>query len=368
MTIHTWDEKGMFDKRQAQLWSLVPSSVDPKDLDDLVRYMQLNNTSFLVEVMLYGVHIVLFALCCYVLTARQKRVQWFILGCAFAMFAISTADIAYTIRCSTADLFDLVRPMDFAEVADRVRPKPAFYVTNNFVADILLFHRCYVIWGRPKLVLVIALVCLTADTMWGWLMVGWHKPGLFKMLQPMYYWSVFAINVCVTAASVGRIYWVTVLASTQVGRGTKKIYRTIISAFVESAAVYTLCILVYLIWTKVRPDDVRSVIMLGVISRISAIMPTLMIVQVAFSRESGPFNRPQRDAETGIDGNRLENSVVLDTVISRDAPMDSLGSMPLGWIDSLDHTDPDPHNHDQRRTSDTGSDIKLDILVVEEKR
>lgn len=97
-------------------------------------------------------------------------------------------------------------------------------------------------------------------------------------------------------------------------------------------------------------------------------MPTLMIVQVAFSRESGPFNRPQQDAETGIDGNRVENSVVLDTVISRDAPMDSLGSMPLGWIDSLDHTDLDPHNHDQRRTSDTGSDIKLDILVVEEKR
>ena len=70
MTSHTWDEKGMLDKRQAQLWSLVPSSVDPKDLDDLVRYMQLNNTSFLVrsaqdrtwvvadatqvEVMLYG--------------------------------------------------------------------------------------------------------------------------------------------------------------------------------------------------------------------------------------------------------------------------------------------------------------------------
>jgi hypothetical protein len=49
MTIHTWDGKGMFDKRQAQLWSLVPSSVDPKDLDDLVRYMQLNNTSFLVR-------------------------------------------------------------------------------------------------------------------------------------------------------------------------------------------------------------------------------------------------------------------------------------------------------------------------------
>ena len=96
-------------------------------------------------------------------------------------------------------------------------------------------------------------------------------------------------------------------------------------------------------------------------------MPTLMIVQVAFSRESGTFHRPQRDAETGIDGNRVENSVVLDTVISRDPPMDSLGSIPLGWMDSLDRTDPDPHNHDQRRTSDTSSDIK-DILVVEEKR
>ena len=70
----------------------------------------------------------------------------------------------------------------------------------------------------------------------------------------MYLWSVFALNVAVTAAAgafgrftlspkcfrvvdlwtiapfylVGRIYWVTISAS-PVERGTKKIYRSIIS-------------------------------------------------------------------------------------------------------------------------------------------
>lgn len=78
-----------------------------------------------------GTHIVLFALCCYVLLARQKRVQWFVLGSAFIMFALSTADIAYTIRCSTTDLPDLIYPMDPGKVAHRIRPKPALYVTNK---------------------------------------------------------------------------------------------------------------------------------------------------------------------------------------------------------------------------------------------
>lgn len=95
-------------------------------------------------------------------------------------------------------------------------------------------------------------------------------------------------------------------------------------------------------------------------------MPTLMIVQVAFSRESGPFSRPQRDAETGIDGNRMENSVVLDTIISRGGPLDSTDSMPLGWVESLDHTD--PHNLDRQRTnSGIDTDVK-DLVIVDSQK
>ncbi|RXW17473.1 hypothetical protein EST38_g8390 [Candolleomyces aberdarensis] len=117
------------------------------------------------------------------------------------MFALSTADTAYTIRCSTTDLIDLLRPIDLNTFIVRMRPKPAMFVTNNFIADILLFHRCYVIWGRPKILLLISLVGLTADTMWGWLAVGFSKNKVFNILHPMYLWSVFALNVAVTAAA-----------------------------------------------------------------------------------------------------------------------------------------------------------------------
>lgn len=322
-----------------------------------MRFMQLSNTSFMIEVLLYGIHVVLFALCCFVLTSRQKRVQWFVLGCALALFALSTADVAYTMRCNTSDLPALFQPMDWGKVDKRIKPKPAMFVTNNFIADILLFHRCYVIWGRPKLLLVIALVCLTADTMWGWLMVGLSSSEAFRTLQPMYLWSVFALNVVVTAASVGRIYWVTVFASPQIERGMKKVYRTIMSAFVESAAVYTASILAYLVWSRKQPMG-SSMVMLSVVQRLVAIMPTLMIVQVAFSHQAGPFTR---DVENGRGGEApVTDSVILDTIITRGGPLDSSGSYPLRWAEQLDNLN--HHDKDDERTSTTS---KEDIIVVE---
>jgi hypothetical protein len=47
------------------------------------------------------------------------------------MFALSTADTAYTIRCSTTDLIDLLRPIDLNTFIVRMRPKPAMFVTNK---------------------------------------------------------------------------------------------------------------------------------------------------------------------------------------------------------------------------------------------
>ncbi|KAF5339849.1 hypothetical protein D9611_009164 [Ephemerocybe angulata] len=376
MTNIEWEVGRSFLRREDEHpgWRLIPDRVRPEDLEPLMRFMQLSNTSFMIEVLLYGIHVVLFALCCFVLTSRQKRVQWFVLGCALALFALSTADVAYTMRCNTSDLPALFQPMDWGKVDKRIKPKPAMFVTNkysfskwprlaSFSSRVLTrgfqwqFHRCYVIWGRPKLLLVIALVCLTADTMWGWLMVGLSSSEAFRTLQPMYLWSVFALNVVVTAASVGRIYWVTVFASPQIERGMKKVYRTIMSAFVESAAVYTASILAYLVWSRKQPMG-SSMVMLSVVQRLVAIMPTLMIVQVAFSHQAGPFTR---DVENGRGGEApVTDSVILDTIITRGGPLDSSGSYPLRWAEQLDNLN--HHDKDDERTSTTS---KEDIIVVE---
>lgn len=372
MTSLEWDAgSAAIWRRQSKTetpWRLVPESVNPKHLVMLSKFMQITNTNTLVEVMLYGAHIVIFGLCCYVLLSRQKRVQWFTLSCAFALFALSTADVAYTIRCATSDLPALFFPMDIDMMDERIRPKPAMFVTNNFIADILLFHRCYVIWGRPKTLLVIALVCLTADTMWGWLMVGFSKTEVRETLQPMYYWSVFALNIAVTAASVGRIYWVTMLASPEVERGTRKIYRTIISAFVESAAVYSLSILAYLVWSKYQPIG-YSFVMLSVVARLVAIMPTLMIVQVALLRDSGPFTRAETPSASHVEvGNNPADSVILDTIISiPSGPLNSFGSSWLGQLERLGHDQNHERTFDTIDSKDTKDLPEIEVAVDEKK-
>ncbi|EFI26672.1 hypothetical protein CC1G_15443 [Coprinopsis cinerea okayama7 len=96
--------------------------------------------------------------------------------------------------------------------------------------------------------------------------------------------------------TVGRIYWVYLVGISPVERRLKRIYRAIISTLVESAAVYSACILVFLLWSQYASQ-----------SAYWAIMPTLMIVQVGLS---GRCCHPR-----GHDSKH--DSVILDTVISQ---------------------------------------------------
>lgn len=263
------------------------------------------NASFVADGILYGIHIVLFAICCYILLNFHKRIQWFILAAVCAMFAISTADIGLSIKLSTTDLWALHTLPAQASI-DKMPPKAVLFVTNNLLADILLFHRCWVIWGRPRVILWIALVCLTADTIWGYMGHATRTALWQHTFRPLYLWTVFALNITVTAAAAGRIYWVSVVAHPPVERGVKRIYRAIISTLVESAAIYSSCILIFLLWVQFAETTAYWVVPSTMMTRLVAIMPTLMIVQIGIS------HRAYRCCP-----NHHENdSVILDTVIS----------------------------------------------------
>ncbi|KAG2004741.1 hypothetical protein CC2G_003265 [Coprinopsis cinerea AmutBmut pab1-1] len=272
-----------------------------------VVVMGAMNASFVTDGILYGVHLVLFAMCCYILlTPGHRRIQWFVLGAICTMFAISTADIGLSIKLSTTDLWVLLQLPPQSSI-DKMPPKAVLFVTNNLIADILLFHRCWVIWGRPRIILWIALICLTADTIWGYMGHAAKTAAWQHTFRPLYLWTVFALNITVTAAAVGRIYWVYLVGISPVERRLKRIYRAIISTLVESAAVYSACILVFLLWSQYASQSAYWVLPLTMMTRLVAIMPTLMIVQVGLS---GRCCHPR-----GHDSKH--DSVILDTVISQ---------------------------------------------------
>ena len=77
-----------------------------------------------------GIHFVLFCICVFVLIRERRPAhsQWIILGSAFIMFALSTADVSLTIRLMT---HDLVTTPDY--MRGRIHPTNSIFVTNKYV-------------------------------------------------------------------------------------------------------------------------------------------------------------------------------------------------------------------------------------------
>jgi len=79
-----------------------------------------------LETFLYGLYVILFAICVYVLW-RKKTLSWVLLASAVAMFALATADIAYTYYLIFGKLLQGTLGLN------ELRPKFWLYVTNKCV-------------------------------------------------------------------------------------------------------------------------------------------------------------------------------------------------------------------------------------------
>ncbi|KAH6874245.1 hypothetical protein BKA70DRAFT_1449589 [Coprinopsis sp. MPI-PUGE-AT-0042] len=257
--------------RQTTIQTPPPILPSPPNAPSPIVIMGAMNASFVSDGILYGIHLVLFAMCCYILLTFQRRIQWFILAAVCAMFAISTADIGLSIKLSTTDLWALHQSR-----AIRNQQSSRGY---SFVSSLLGYL------GQTA-----------ADSM-----------DRTRVL---------------TADSTGRIYWVSVVAYPPVERRVKRIYRAIISTLVESAAIYSSCILVFLLWSKFAEASAYWVVPQTMMTRLvyllrrsiilfTGYMPTLMIVQTGFSHRAYRCCCPNNH-----DSKNHNESVILDTVIS----------------------------------------------------
>ena len=61
---------------------------------------------------------------------RPTHCQWIILGSAFIMFALSTADVSLTIQLMT---HDLTTTPDYILLLERIYPKGPIFVANKYV-------------------------------------------------------------------------------------------------------------------------------------------------------------------------------------------------------------------------------------------
>ncbi|KAG5728769.1 hypothetical protein E4T56_gene6281 [Termitomyces sp. T112] len=238
--------------------------------------------SLLVESLLFGIHIVLFGICAYLLAIRQNPAHLFVLLSITAMFAISVADMTVVYRWVFHDYVAVLKgQMGPAAAVDQIRPIGYLYVTNNLFADGLLIYRCYKVWNNQRMIPIVAGVLLAADSVWGYIAIRFLDISSFALatFTPLFLWSVFAFNVVMTLATAGRIWWVTRTSHLLLDKQQMKKYRTAITVILESGAIYPITVLIF----NVSPSNLKIYFFLAA-TRVVGIMPTLMIVQIQASQ------------------------------------------------------------------------------------
>jgi len=172
------------------------------DYTKVVEQIPYVFAALLVESLLFGIHLILFVICFYLLATRRNPAHIIILLCIIIMFALSVADIALSYRFIVHDVPAVLKLQLSVDTAVyRVIRKGHIYVTNNLVTDGLLIYRCYKVWGGRKYIMLAAAVVLVADSIWGYFSVTFSIMSIVITFTPVFFGSIFAFNVVMTVAT-----------------------------------------------------------------------------------------------------------------------------------------------------------------------
>ncbi|TFK37117.1 hypothetical protein BDQ12DRAFT_222515 [Crucibulum laeve] len=181
----------------------------------------------LVESLLYGMHVLLFFICCYILLRRRRPLQLVMLAAISVTFILASTDVAISWNIFIRHGRMLVES-DTRWFLDQIYPKFLLHLANNFIADILLIIRCYVVWSRNKVLASIASVLLIVATIFGILSEGTKTPALKKFI-PVYIFMIFIINLGLTGMMAGRIWFIARRVRGLLGHRWVKQYNTVVA-------------------------------------------------------------------------------------------------------------------------------------------
>ncbi|KAJ6477047.1 hypothetical protein C8R45DRAFT_1158313 [Mycena sanguinolenta] len=142
----------------------------------------------------YGIYLVLFCICIYILMKRPRDLaNAILLLTAIALFTSATVQIIFNVIVNASGFGALDIP---PESIDRVIDGASvMYILSNLVADGLVIYRCYVLWSNNTLVIILPILMLIASTVLG---LG-SRLGLPALSSVVFFAVSLATNVLVTA-------------------------------------------------------------------------------------------------------------------------------------------------------------------------
>ncbi|KAJ6594685.1 hypothetical protein B0H19DRAFT_1096454 [Mycena capillaripes] len=215
----------------------------------------------------YGIYMVLFCICIYILLHRPRDLgNVVLLVTAITLFTLATAQTVINLVLGAADIDDVDVPYDQLSLADMT-----IYVVNNVIADGLVIYRCYSVWNRNIYVIIVPIILLVVTSVFGW--------DILLPLDPFFALSL-ATNILVTTLTAGRIWWICRRARAYLKTDAQRRYVSSISILIESGVIYSVSVLTYLILGAIPSASIVQEPVMEMLAQVVGIVPTLIIVRV----------------------------------------------------------------------------------------
>ncbi|KAK7028515.1 hypothetical protein R3P38DRAFT_2936897 [Favolaschia claudopus] len=285
-------------------------TVDSELFDTLWDTLKVVLESTVTALVLYGLYVNLFLLSLYILSHRNTAGTKILIAASCLMAIAGTTQIALTVAYTAVEI-DFLRQVVHSDITVD-DPTKAFsltkyklwtslttaqgtaFIVNYFVTCCIFLYRCYVVWGcRLEPIVLPALLSLSTAVIGGitcvasWDSITWERTACILAV---------ATNLCLTAFTAGRIFWVQRLASAlpSLDKSTSRRYNLAITVILESGAI-TLAVTIGMVIGEFLNVQLLAITR-GFAQQLMNIIPTFTLVYVGLKNMAD-------DSEAALESN-----------------------------------------------------------------
>ncbi|THU83431.1 hypothetical protein K435DRAFT_807520 [Dendrothele bispora CBS 962.96] len=274
---------------------------------------------FMFATFLYGVYVVLFVICVYIMTHKKGCVRKMQLIAIVALFVIATLGfissciqanlgIKYDIASGSFQGFLFTESLIKASLHFQTFSIPGLITKPSVIADIVLIHRCYKIWGAKKKIIIFPVFISIINNV----TEAFQVTKFIKELQAdhtlleieaiIFYTSTsflavnFLTNLVIPLmiefddlSSAGRIWWIGRQVSKVLPTRRFNLTRHIMAVCLESGIMYPLTLIPALV-LSILPFGLLSpsgVDLTAILIQVVGIAPTFIIDTMRMSQQNG---------------------------------------------------------------------------------
>ncbi|KAF9814965.1 hypothetical protein IEO21_04815 [Rhodonia placenta] len=293
-----------------------------------------------LETLFYGMNIVLFFSCMFVLVVRRRtpRVNTFLVGIAVAMFCFSTCHVFL-------GFYRLI--MGFIVLRDQPGGPAAFFsdvsipanvakvglhTVNSIIGDSVVVWRCFLVWGRDWKMCAIPILLVCGSAICGFGQTVFFARGQryhSAFAHPLVLWngSLFSLslatNIVVTGLVALRVWYMLRLCG---GTANFRYWRVLVTV-VESGMIYSVALICEVTLYFMGLNSFY--IIYDPIGQLTGIVPTMIIVLAALEMTTNDItsrmtksqrSRPRfRSGVTATTATTDEtHTIPLDTIVFAD--------------------------------------------------